>query len=276
MEKFNSRNGQVGLLVLLATIVVMTIAVALASRTASEIAISTNEEQSTSAFESAETIIERILGNPTPPPAETKTGLIGSESYQVTTEYVTKLKTDEKAAGETVEVNLKNYAQNTFKVEWQGNNQGSCNNNASAVVVAIFYENSPNDYKVKRYAYDPCLYRADTGPNPNGFLHINSANSNKVTINGGRATANVPSRELSATPPLTNPVSARIKILYANSDLFIEGGNGFPQQGIDITSRASSLDDQSRAIRVTESYPMAPSIFDYAVYSAGTIENVGP
>jgi hypothetical protein len=273
MTKIKSRNGQIGLLVLLATIVVMTIAVALASRTASEIAISTNEEQSTSAFESAETIIERILGNPTPPPVN-MSGSIGSETYEVTTEYVTKLETNEKTAGETVEVNLRNYAQNTFKVEWQGNNEGSCNTDATAVVVAVFYENGPDEYVVKRYAYDPCLARATTGPNPNGFLHINSPSPNNISISNRRVTANVPSRE--SSPSLTRPVSARIKILYSNSDLIVEGGNGFPQQGLDITSRASSLDDQSRAIRVTEGHPMAPSIFDYAVYSAGTIENVGP
>lgn len=248
---------------LLATIVVMTIAVALASRTASEIAISTNEEQSTSAFESAETIIERILGNPTPPPAETKTGTIGSESYQVITEYVTTLKTDTKKAGETIEVNLDGYTKDTIEVKWQGGNGANCENNATAVVAAVFYRDGTN-YRVKRTAYDPCQVRkANNGFN--GTVATNNVNGAPIS------SADVPTSQTS-----WQPISARIKILYSDSTIEVSGGNGFPQQGIDITSRASSLDDQSRAIKVTESYPMAPSIFDYAVYSAGTIENVGP
>lgn len=260
MEKFKSRKGQVGLLVLLATIVVMTIAVALASRTASEIAISTNEEQSTSAFESAETIIERILGNPTP---GTIGGTIGSESYEATTTYVTTLATDIKAAGETVEVNLQGYNKSNIQVNWRGGNGGGCQNNATAVVAAVFYRNGSN-YYVRRSAYDPCQMRKLT----NGFDGNVSLNNN-----GGvtRATANIPTDQGGG-----QPVSARIKLLYANSDIRVSAGSGLPQQGVEITSRASSLDDQSRAIRVTEGHPMAPSIFDYAVYSAGTIENVGP
>ncbi len=259
MDAFKSRKGQVGLLVLLATIVVMTIAVALASRTASEIAISTNEEQSTSAFESAETIIERILGNPTPPPAGTHAGTIGSETYEATTTYLTTLETDEKNAGETVEVNLQGYGQSDIQVSWQGGNGASCQNNATAIVAAVFYRNG-SDYYVKRSAYDPCQSRKSG----NGF------NDGPVTIaqvNGVQmASADIPTNQGAG-----QPVSARIKLLYANSDIRVSGGNGFPQQGVDITSRASSLDDQSRAIRVTEGYPMAPSIFDYAVYSAGEI-----
>lgn len=244
MEKLKSQNGQVGLLVLLVTIVVMTIAVALASRTASEIAISTNEEQSTSAFESAETIIERILGNPTPPPLA---GTVGSSNFTYNAEIVETqtLHTDLVEMGESVEVNLKGYNQQYFRVNWDGN---ACNANASAVVVAIFYDNNT----VKRYAYDTCTTRG------NGFA------------NPPNSIVDVPSNQ-------GTPLIARVKILYSDSSLDVSGmGSSLPSQGREITSRASSLDDQSRAIRVTEGYPMAPSIFDYAVYSAGTIENIGP
>lgn len=258
MHKLKSRNGQVGLLVLLATIVVMTIAVALASRTASEIAISTNEEQSTSAFESAETIIERILGNPTPPPVN-MSGSIGSETYQVETVYTTKLDTDTKSAGETVEVNLQGYSDSNIKVSWQGGNGASCQTDATAIVAAVFYKDGAN-YRVKRSAFDPCEARKIS----NGF-------DGAVNFEDGRPTANITTQQGAWTP-----VSARIKLLYADSNLSVSAGSGLPPQGREITSRASSLDDQSRAIKVTEGHPMAPSIFDYAVYSAGTIENVGP
>jgi hypothetical protein len=258
MPKIKSRNGQIGLLVLLATIVVMTIAVALASRTASEIAISTNEEQSTSAFESAETIIERILGNPTPPPVN-MSGSIGSETYQVETVYATRLDTDTKSTGETVEVNLQGYSAGDIKVSWQGGDGTDCQVNATAIVAAVFYKDGAN-YRVKRSAFDPCNARKVS----NGF-------DGAVSIIDGRPTANIITQQGTWTP-----VSARIKLLYADSNLSVSGGVGFPPQGREITSRASSLDDQSRAIRVTEGHPMAPSIFDYAVYSAGTIENVGP
>lgn len=229
---------------MLATIVVMTIAVALASRTASEIAISTNEEQSTSAFESAETIIERILGNPTPPPLA---GTVGTSNFTYNAEIVETqtLHTDSIKAGETVEINLRGYGRPYFRVNWDGN---ACNANASAVVVAIFYDNNT----VKRYAYDTCSTRGNGFANPPGSV------------------VDVPSNQ-------GTPLIARVKVLYSDSALDVSGlGDQLPAQGREITSRASSLDDQSRAIKVTESYPMAPSIFDYAVYSAGTIENVGP
>jgi Tfp pilus assembly protein PilX len=251
-----SQSGQVGLIVLLIMVVMMTISVSVASRSVSELRIARQEEDSSRAFDVAETGIEEALGElnsiaGTLAVGDTHTGSsdIGGTNLSYS---VTKLNSLEARveSGQSVEINVAGVSAGAIlNVEWSQNQ--SCPT-APAIEVAIYNEVG-GVTQVRREAYTVCD-RAD------GFT------LNSITGTDGYG-AKV------ALAMQAGDTIVRLKPLYAHSMIrVISEGNWLPEQSFVIASVGqNTVGKETRAVEVTRSLPAAPSVFDYVLFSGGTL-----
>ena len=75
---------------------------------------------------------------------------------------------------------------------------------------------------------------------------------------------------------VSNPYGLRIKVLYNQSEVavFPTSGN-LPSQGYELTSRgeiSTEIGSEEKATDIVhKSYPYAPDIFDYGIYTPNTL-----
>jgi hypothetical protein len=247
MVKYNSfgnQSGQIGLVVLLIGAVLMTIGIGAVSQSIIETKTAKQEEESSQAFNLAEQGIEGILDSALPETATSDQELDlpdGYEgSYSITPNIIFKTTIPEGHSGNVI---LPVSNPGTLTINWT--NTGNCTSQA-AIIVAIVSETS-----VRRYYYRPtdCFEAAPTLAT--GFTE--AANTASVPFNVGD--------EL-----------ARIKVLYATTELTVSGTNVTQQHDIQAEARNQST-LETRVVSVTKMRPSAPGIFDYALFS-GT--GIGP
>lgn len=244
-----SESGQVGLVILLTMVVLMTIGISVAARSVSELKLSRQEEETSRAFDVAETGIEEALGDLDSIAAgleigqtHTDTSEIGSTSLSYS---VTKLNSLEARveAGQTIDINVAGAdATNTLQIEWALDQ--ACPN-APAIEVTIFND-SGGTIGVRRQGYTKC----GRGDN---FTLVGSG-SQLVNMQAGDRLV-------------------RIKPLYVYSMMRVTGvGNWLPEQSYLVSSLGqNTIGRETRVVEVNRSLPAAPSVFDYALFSGSSI-----
>lgn len=253
-NKLTGQEGQIGVIILLLTVVLLTIGLSISSRSITDIRLSRQEEQTSRAFDAAEAGIEEALRKDLQQLAqETQIGgpqtvNIGelAASYEVAEENVLETEIDE---GETIEVNLEGLGPgDRVRVDWA---KESCSA-AAAIVVAVFDSDS-----VDRTPYDGCSSRAST----NGF------ETNGVQAGSDGYTF---SRTFN---PSAGVQFMRIRAVHAGTAIRIAGDNrDLPVQFWRIHSEAQTeLGQETRAVEVTQTLPAPPSIFDFVIYSGSAI-----
>ncbi len=249
-----SSAGQAGLVVLLLTVVLLTIGIAVASRATTDVAISRQEEESNRALNGAEAGVEAALAQDLNFAGNTYSGTVAVDStlsVNYTIDKVTALET-RLFQGVSAQADVTGVAAGQgITVRWA--RETNCTQNPASLLVTIFHR-SGSTIKTRTHAYRPCAT-----PN-NGFTQINTDPSGEYFR---QATINLQSGDL----------FVRIKPIYADTSIQVQGsGWSLPVQYYRVKSVAdSNLGNEVRAVQVNRTKSVAPSIFDYVLYSGSTI-----
>jgi len=229
-------SGQIALVAVLIMTVLLTIGLAVITRSVTDIRISEETGESTRAFSAAEAGIEEALKHDLatltwseqPIPVGTLEAKVTVATTNSFTEIIEK--------NETAEVRLDGYAGDRLNVNWDGD----------GLELTLIYSLG-GSYKIARWALK------------------------KVgTICGTMTDVTTPyTLDISS---YSNPKVLRVRPICANATVTVSGvsGNPLPDQFYTIKSSTTIPDTgQTRAVEVKKSWPILPPIFDYVLFSGG-------
>lgn len=266
------RIGQASVLVLLVLAVGLTTGLAVVSRSVTDIATTTTQEESSRSLSAAEAGVEAALSQSSALNSDIS---VGSSTAKVTTSDVGGGSVDSPealVAGESSTFKLSTYDSSgniTAGSEYtsSANSLYLCWENPNGVKPAIeatIYYKSGTDINVKRWAFDTDRRGGFDSPNVADVL-ANCPTGRTY----GYAT------ELTGLP--SNKLMLRTRLLY-NGDtgvfVAIKGKSytvGFPNQGKDVTSSGVS-GDTNRRIQVESRDPDMSPLLDTAVFSGSNLE----
>ncbi len=291
-------SGQALILLLLSMGAVLTVILSVASRTITDVSVTSKDEESLRAFSAAEAGVEKVLLTPTvggSNGAQTS-GAVGTSNAAYNTNTTDYVSTNTEyvypvgiAAGDTGTVwFVKHDAQNRLDTDCQGN---SCFKGSSldicwgssgaapetAIEVSVLYETPANVLEIGRLGFDPNGSRRTT----NKFV-APTGTTGACTVNGRnfsyRTTVNFNSLSANLVPNVYNN-SGRMKFMqvrfWYNSTneyfgVITQGNHDLPSQGklVESTGTAGAA---SRKVQVVNLYPEMPSIFDAALFSIAAI-----
>ena len=166
------------------------------------------------------------------------------------------------APGEIIEIAFQvgsdTYSESTIEICWQEPASGDANDYA-----AIYYYSYNSDGDVRKGGLQPPGFAY--GGNLSG--RFEETNSSKLSYNFCRIVDLV-----------DNAYGLRIKTLYnrAKMAVFPTGGAALPTQGYLLTSRGEIITGEESEERATvivhKSFPYASDIFDYGIYTPGTLQ----
>lgn len=230
-------SGQVTLLVLLVMVVLLTVGLAVVSRSVTDIRISKETEESARAFSAAEAGIEEALKHDLATLIWTDESIsVGDLEAKVTVTETNSFETKIEQ-GETAEVNLKDYSGN-IEVSWRG----------KVLELTLIYQDG--DYKIIRDVYN-----------------LTAENCDDIDADNFTNTFTVP-----ASLPADSEKALRVRPICAEATVTVSGvGNPLPEQSYKIRSEVVGPGKQVRTVEVTKSLPILPPIFDYVLFSGGTL-----
>lgn len=247
-----SQKGQAGLVVLLMTVVLLTIGIAVAARTTGEVKISRQEEESNRVFNAAEAGAEAALGQ-----GLDFQGNVFSDSLTIDDADVSFTIEKENVLdtrlfeGVSAQVNVTGVSNGQgLQLLWS--KESGCGSEPASLLITIF-SNEGGTVRSRSQGIAACDHSDGfsliSGGGINGFLRGTTINLQ------------------------SNDLFVRIKPLYNDTYVQVTGsGWNLPTQFYRVRSVAeSNLGDEVRAIQVNRSLSAAPSIFDYVLFSGGTI-----
>lgn len=286
----HAERGQALVLVLLSLAVVLTIILFVVARSTTDIAISSRSQEAVRAFSAAEAGIENALvigtgsGGQNVPVGDASysssvTGFAeGSDDFvypipmlsgdSMTTWFVSHLDDGELGC----DVTHPCFTGNSITVCWGNPGTGQGDETTPAIETSVFYERTPgvtSSMEIARDTADPSNVGRGT---TNKFDGVSGGTCpisgktyafNKVISFGGTGLK---------IPASSRPIFARVRILYNKTESHPVGvsvsgtGSVLPSQGVDVVSTGSA-GDSNRKVQVFQSWPEAPAVFDYAVYS---------
>ncbi|MBP9719293.1 MAG: hypothetical protein KBD46_02395 [Candidatus Levybacteria bacterium] len=277
MEK-QLQKGQVLLIVVLVMVVALTAGLSIASRSITNLRITSDDENSQRAFSAAEAGIERAVKGK----CTDTNGCIISEGFEegfiennttfetrITpisgTEFLVKggvqVKQDEGS-----DVWLSQYSTDPallYTDQWYGNltvhwgdGSGACNNAAIQIMLLQGDKTNPS---LTQFVYDPCA-RGNNFPLPDGVTET------EVASQSFQYTANI------TIPEANKGLLMRIIPLYTNTRFALSGDRAFSVQGQLIVSTGRTGGNGSEAtvrkVNFTQSYASVPSeFFQYVLIS---------
>lgn len=286
-------SGQALLLVLLSMAVVLTIVLSILSRSVTDVAVTSREEEALRAFSAAEAGIEKalIIG------ADIGSTQIGDANFSAKVSG-TGVATQEFAnpigiiSGESIlfwfvahdddgnlicDATHPCFTGNRYKICWGKPGTSASDATTPAVEISTFYLNTPGSYASARIARDTA--------DPNS---IRRSSNNFSAPDAGGCTLGTTTFEFQKTVDLS-PLGAgvygvqnglqfaKVKILYnTNATHQIGIGTNFagnallPAQGLRIESLGTS-GESNRKIEVFQGFGEPPPIFDAAIFSLGGI-----
>lgn len=265
-KTLNSQVGQALLLVVLIMVVGLTVGLAVASRSITNVRTTTEEENSQRAFSAAEAGIEQALKT-----GGATTGSFASDNQSQFSATVTELEDD----GTGIILNAENPVpvddgidvwlvphdsdgKPVYTTPWTGNltiywgAQGLAGCDEAALEIVLIYSDtpSPNTAKSKRYTTDACPERRSL----NNFDNL---------AQGGESLKGK-NFEYKVAPPINvvNGYVVRIIPLYKSTILAVKSGgiSTLPSQGKIIESTGTS-DTTKRKITYFQGYPQLPTEF---------------
>jgi hypothetical protein len=286
------QSGQALVLVLLSLAVVLTLVLFVLSRSVTDVAISSREEEAVRAFSAAEAGVEKslIVG----------TGFsltdIGDASFKVDISSLA-----ENSSGFTYPISLNSgetsslwfvahdadgnivcnaetpcFTGRTLKVCWGRSGTPSGNATTPAVELSVFYTTTPGDYSTVRIArgvYDPNTGRRllNSFESPDGGTCTIGDQSFEFQKTIDLSTLGIPAGSYGSQAGLQ---VAHIRFFY-NTDLAHQvgydvnfGGNSLlPSQGLVVDS-SGEAGQSTRRLAVFQAWPEAPTVFGYSVYSS--------
>lgn len=282
MKSSLSQSGQALVLVLLSLAVVLTLVLYILSRSVTDIAVSTREEEAIRAFSAAEAGVERALiagtiGN--------ISGAFGDASFSAEVTSVSENGYSfnypiNLASGDTATIWFMSHDENgnlvcdathpcfsgnSLNVCWGKLGTDTSGSETPALEVSVFYDDGT--VKIARGAFDSYSGRGNNFSLPdssNGSCVIDG-----VTYQFGK-TVSLPPGELKF---------ARVRMFYNITQNHEVGfsvpavGDSLPSQGISVSSSGTSGDsgEANRRVEVFQGFPEIPPIFDSVIFSSGSL-----
>lgn len=248
-------SGQAGLIVLLLTVVLLTVGLSVATRSTTDLKVSRQEEESNRVFNAAEAGIDDALSQPTSFAGQTYTGSVNvdpniSVSYSIQKVNVLQTRLFEGISAQ-VDVSGPKSGSEVVRINW--GRETACGQNPASLLVTVFSQSGAT-VTARNLMYAPNCGRSDNIP------QVSTTGTNNYF------------RQVSV-PMQSNDVFIRIKPLYNDTSILVEGQNwNLPNQYYRVKSVAESqIGDEVRAVEVNKTQPVAPSIFDYVLFSGTTI-----
>jgi hypothetical protein len=256
-NKTTNQSGQVGIVIVLIMVVLLTFGLSIASRSTREVALSQQEEESNRVFNAAEAGIERALATDlnfqgeefTPDDIEIP-GTDSNVSYNIRKNRILEARIIE---GTTALVQLQsttNPLPSEVYVDWSRESDCGAALKPASIIVSI-YNSTGGTTSVRHLTFAACD-RNDSipvaGGGQNGYFKR-------------------------ATIPLgTGDQFMRVKTMYNDSHLRVSGASTLPTQAFDIRSEANSLiGNEVRSVEVVRTLSVAPSVMDFTMFSGGAL-----
>ncbi len=224
------RSGQALIVVLLILGVVTTVALSIASRSVSEVAVSTAQQESSQALAAAESGVEATLGGIAAPNIAGSTVNVTSVPAPAADSL---LVAEQLAAGQVGTVFLQGYTGNNLRVCW----------GRAGLETALYYASGATT-KIDRNYY--ASGGAGSGCPAGSYVY-----SRTVAFPGGAV-----------------PLYMRLR-LWGDGAVAVmaAGGKTFPAQGTDITA-VGQTGNAVRRIKVYDEKPKGPEVWESAVFSS--------
>jgi len=255
--RFKNQQGQIALVVLLVMIVMLTLGISVAQRGLFDVRLSQQEEESSRAFQAAETGVEEAL----------RTLKSGGELLGGDISYTVQVSTAGESGfvpnnvirvGEALEIDITGASGlNSVDVYFIDLATEDCDTNPAAIEVVVF-EDRGNRIDIKRDVFD-VINRG------NGFKKI-SKGSHAFEGRSFCGKANVNIRN--------DAVQVRVRPVYGATTIGIDprgGGAILPSQFRLIRSEGQSGSGVTRAVEVQRLNPQVPTIFDYSLFTEGSL-----
>lgn len=281
----NSQKGQVLLIVVLVMVVALSVGLSIASRSITNLRITSEEENSQKAFTAAEAGIEEAIKANPPGKNVGSNPVIANESLgnnaniqQVSIQEI-KNTTDILVNNGNVvpqddgaDIWLTNYNSDYTKLYqppyWSGTLtfywgsssdvcSATASQNTQAAIEVVVISGVRNNPRIDRFAYDQCPGRLAV----NKFSVANTGTYTLNTTNGQKTF-----HYQAVIPNVQNGLIARVIPLYAQTSIWVNGTQNFPSQGRIVTATATS-DTTTRKISYFQGYETLPSEFFYSLFS---------
>ncbi len=265
-----SGAGQVVLMLVLITIVGLTIALSLISRTVTDIRISSQIEQSGRAFSAAEAGVESALKGAAVGSPGTVSLSNASASYEVTqlggnTNNLvfpvsspgiaqTVWLVDHNADGSLNENGNSYSASSSFDVCWSTDP-----NSTPAITLNLFYK-SGISYKVVRASFD-----TDAVSRGNNFSSADSAGNYCDSNYRFRKTIN-PESDFGINPATSKLLFLQLQSVYEKSTIALKPSASLPNQGKIINSVGQTDTGVIRKIQVIQGYNVLPPFMNFGLF----------
>ena len=259
--RWQGQRGQIALVVLLVMIVMLTLGISVAQRGLFDVRLSQQEEETSRAFQAAETGVEKALRT-----LSGESGSLGSDTtYNATVAegglsgFVTETSVQ---VGEALAVDVTGATGlSAVRVYFIDLAKEDCNASPPAVEVAVVRQSGPNTI-VERSVFDVDSTRASG----NGFDVVTKGSfSFEGTTFCARANVGMPGGAL----------EVRVRPVYARSTLGIDPRPNSATLGTQfrlIRSEGRTGSGVTRAVEVQRTNPQVPTIFDYVLFSGGAIQ----
>lgn len=249
----NAQSGQVAVVVLLIMVVLLTVGLSLASRTTQEVFLSQQQSETARVFNAAESGVEEALSQDFA--SGNSSGSLTVDGVNVNYTVNTENRLDTRITeGMSAHIDLAGYT-GAITIDWA--QEAACTDRAS-FIATIFYTDMAT-IRAQHVAFGPpttCVNHSDN------FLQGSTLGGTPYYHRYTITAANLPA----------NAQFMRLKPVYADADVLVTGGVGFPSQHNTIRSTASYTEgDEQRSIEVSRSLPAAAAFMDYALYSGGSI-----
>ena len=254
-----SQSGQVGIIIILIMVVLLTFGLSIASRSTREVALSQQEEESNRVFNAAEAGVERALATDLNFQGEefSSEGTIipGTDSnldYNIRKNRILETRLIE---GTTAMVQMQddiNPLPGEIYIDWARDTDCNAVKKPATLIVSVYNAAvDPNAPSVRHLSFAACNRNDSIGVAGNGS-------------NGYFKRATVDTQE--------GDQFMRIKTVYNDTYLRVSGSSTLPTQAYDIRSEATStLGQEARSVEVKRTLSVAPSVMDFALFSGTSI-----
>ncbi len=281
MKRSAGNQGQALLLVVLAVAVMTTVGLSVASRSISDVTLTTREEESLRAFSAAEAGVEEALisGLTSGTLPEGATFSVTSSGFpDAAREYIYPAELDSGEAAvvwlaehdEDYNLISPSYRGSSITVCWGREGTSASDVTTPAVEVEILYEEA-GEIHVARSAYDPYSSRRSS----NNFLGIDGGG---CTVDGRtfafRRVLDMGSSGFDLPWSVDGALKlVKVRMLYNNTPqiLGVVAEEDLPSQGLRVES-LGVFGQSSRRVEVFSLYPEPMSVFGAALYSNDKIQ----
>lgn len=279
MIRKTNQTGQIALIALLVLMIATTVGLSLVARTTTDVSVTRTIEESTRAFSAAEAGIEESLqsrvdsaGTIDPALGISYIATVSAFHANADTPFIFPQKT---LKGNTETVWLVNHSDENTIVEtptYTADYIDVCWSSelpTPALIVSVLYKTG-GVYQIAKSAFDPDRTRATDPVTGNNFSALSGPTGCPNTTTYGTRI-----RFLNFIPSI-NPVAdtliaLRIRPVYSGTQLAIAPAQDLPYQENQIQSVGMTASGVTRKIIVYQQYRSPASVFDYVLYSEGSL-----